>query len=254
MTGAIGWPLAAFIIAVGPAVGSFLMLLADRLPRDEDVIRRPSHCEACGARIGWRDRIPLVSWLALRGRCRHCHAGIPQRLFLAEIAGLGAGVLGVAAATGAAEALAGAVFLWCVLGLVIADLRAHLLPDALTAMMFLSGVALAWIEPARSIPGALGGAAAGGGAFWLLRGAYWWLRGREGLGLGDVKLMAAIGAALGVELLALNVLLASLSGLAAALAGARERGVRAALDGGREMPFGAFLALAAAALWLAHPQ
>ena len=87
--------LMAGVALTGATLGSFLALLCDRIPRAENVVSRSSHCETCGGDISWRDKVPLVSWILLRGRCRHCAASIPARLFLAELAGaiIGLGVL-----------------------------------------------------------------------------------------------------------------------------------------------------------------
>lgn len=245
--------LYTFIVLVGPAIGSFVALLAERLPKGQSVVIARSCCRNCGAWLGWQDLVPLLSHMALRGRCRHCGSAIPQHLFLAELAGLAAGILAVITAAGLLEALIGVVFLWCLLGLILADLQAFRLPDQMTAALLLTGIAMAWLHPDRDIAGALVSAVLGAGVFWLLRAGYKRLRCREGLGLGDVKLMAGLGAALGAELLPLAVLLASLAGLSAALASVPRLGWQGALRGNRAIPFGAFLAVAAGAVWLAIP-
>jgi len=239
----------------GPAAGSFAALLADRLPRGEPVMLARSRCRSCGAPLRWFELVPVVSWLLQRGRCPRCGAPIPARLLQAELVGLGFGLGAAFLAPTPVTALLGALFLWCLLALALADLRFFRLPDTLTAALALLGLALmlagdgtGWPLWQDRLVAALLGAFAGGGAFLALRLGYRRVAGREGMGLGDVKLMAGIGAGLGVAALPLVALLAAVSalGVAALRAWRRGRGLRRA---GR-VPFGAFLALAAAAVWL----
>jgi leader peptidase (prepilin peptidase)/N-methyltransferase len=240
-------PLAFFLILSGAAVGSFLAAWADRLPRDESIVGAPSCCRGCGMRIGWRDLVPVVAWLALSGRCRACGAAIPRRLFYAEIIGMGLAILAIWVAATPLEMVLGALWLWGLFGLVLCDLSDFRLPDALTGLLILTGSAMAWSDPARGLPDALIGAGAGAGAFLAIRLAYQMVRRREGLGLGDVKWMAGIGAGLGWAALPMVALVAALGALTVTAARAL-RGARA--DGSTEIPFGAYLAAAAAVIWL----
>jgi len=240
-------PLAFFLILSGAAVGSFLAAWADRLPHGESIVGAPSRCRACGMQIAWRDLVPVVSWLARSGRCRGCGAAIPRRLFYAEIIGMGLAILAIWVAATPADMVLGVLWLWCLFGLVLCDLSDFRLPDALTGLLILTGAAMAWSDPARGLPDALIGAGAGAGAFLILRLAYHLVRGREGLGLGDVKLMAGIGAGLGWAALPSVALVAALGALA--VTGAFwYRGARA--SGATEIPFGAYLATATALVWL----
>lgn len=247
--------LRVLVALAGPAAGSCAALLARRLPRGEPVVLARSCCRSCGARLRWFELVPLVSWLVQRGRCRRCGAAIPRRLLQAEIVGFGFGLGAAFVAPTPLAALTGALFLWCLLALALADLRYFRLPDALTAAlgliglgMMLAGDGTGWPGPADRLAAAALGAAAGGGSFLALRLGYRALAGREGMGPGDVKLMAAIGAGLGPAALPMVALLAGISALIAAALRAwrRGRGLRRA---GR-VPFGAFLAMAAAAVWL----
>lgn len=240
-------PLAFFLILSGAAIGSFLAAWADRLPRGESIVDAPSRCRGCEARIGWRDLVPVVSWLALSGRCRACGGAIPRRLFYAEIIGMGLAILAVWVAATPADMVLGALWLWCLFGLLLCDLSDFRLPDALTGLLVLTGGAMAWADPARGFDDALIGAGIGAGAFLAIRLAYQLVRRREGLGLGDVKLMAGIGAGLGWAALPSVALVASLGALA--MTGLRAvQGNRA--QGSTEIPFGAYLAGAAALVWL----
>ena len=240
--------LALLLLLCAPAVGSFVTVLIDRLPRGEDVLRVPSACRACGQRLGLRDLVPVASFVACHGCCRHCKAAIPPWQLQIEIAATGAAVLALVAGSTPADILLGALVLWLLLALAGCDLLWFRLPDVLTAALF--GLALASTALAPGPGGtfvlALLGAALGSGSFWALRIGYRRWRGRDGLGLGDVKLMAGIGALVGPQDLALTVLLAALLALAAAALGAGRRTLRAT----RALPFGAALCAATAIVWL----
>jgi leader peptidase (prepilin peptidase)/N-methyltransferase len=235
-------PLALFLCLSGAAMGSFLAAWADRLARGESIVAPPSACRACGRRIGWRDLVPVVSWLWLGGRCRGCGAAIPARLLHAELGGVALAALAILAAATPAEMALGALLLWLLMGLALCDLAAFRLPDALTAALLVVGLALAWQGDA--LAEGLIGAGAGAGAFMAVRLGYAALRGREGLGLGDVKLMAGIGAALGWAALPGVALLAALAAIAVTVLGRRITAADA------QIPFGAYLAAAAGVVWL----
>lgn len=247
--------LRLLVALTGPAAGSCAALLADRLPRGEPVALARSRCRSCGAVLRWYELVPLVSWMVQRGRCRSCGAAIPARLLQAEGVGLLFGLGAAFLAPTPVAAVLAALFLWCLLALALADLRFFRLPDPLTAALFVLGMGLmlagdgtGWPSwPDRLVAAALG-ALAGGGSFLALRLCYRLVTRREGMGLGDVKLMAGIGAGLGLAALPMVTLLAGVSALIVAglRAWRRGRGLRRA---GR-VPFGAFLALAAAAVWL----
>jgi len=240
--------LAFFLIATGAAVGSFLAAWADRLPRGESIVGPRSRCQSCAGQIGWRDMVPVLSWLWLGGECRSCGAAIPKRLFYAELGGMALAVLAVWVAESPLHMVLGAGWLWVLMGLVLCDLAAFRLPDGLTGPLFLIGILLAWEDPSRDLSGALIGAAIGAGTFLALRIAYQALRGREGLGWGDVKLMAGIGAGLGVMALPVVTLVAAVLAMAVAGIAALRRGARP--DGDLAIAFGAYLAGAAGLVWI----
>jgi len=251
------------LLLIAPAVGSFLNVLIDRLPRGEDVIRVPSGCRSCGQRLGLRDLVPVLSFVALRGRCRHCGSAISPWHFYVEIAAPGLAVLAVLAAPagggGGTVAWLTALVLWTLLALAVTDLIWFRLPNPLT--LTLVGLALtlalaqALADPAQTaqpaqtaLLRAFGGAVLGAGSFWLLRLSYAALRGREGLGAGDVKLMAGIGALTGAAALPVVVLTGALLALTTALVVARLSG--RALTGTLRLPFGAALCAAGFLVWL----
>lgn len=236
-------PVPLLLVLISPAIGSFLAVLVDRLPRDEDVVRARSACRSCGAVLRARDLVPLVSFIWRRGRCGRCGAAIPPWLLYMEIAATGAAVLAVLNGGSAGHMIGTAVVLWLLLALAATDLMWFRLPDLLTGALALVALGLA-----PDLRNAVLGAAIGAAGFAALRWGYRALRGREGLGLGDVKLMVGLGAFAGAAQVPMLVLLAAVTTIAAAAVGAWRRG---AYDPARPLPFGAALCAAAFALWLA---
>ncbi|SPH27486.1 Type 4 prepilin-like proteins leader peptide-processing enzyme [Ascidiaceihabitans donghaensis] len=232
-----------FLLCISPCVGSFLALLVDRLPRDEDVIRTPSACRSCRTRLGWADLIPMLSFVLSRGRCRRCGAVIPPWVLYAEILAMGAGVLAISAGGSPLEITLTAVMLWALIALALTDLLWLRLPDALTLTLALATFGLAALPIGIGLAPAFWGAVFGAGSFWAVRVAYKKLRGRDGLGLGDVKLMVGLGALAGPYELPVLVLVGAVIGLGLAL-------WQRKLDAHHPVPFGAALCCAGALIWL----
>jgi len=245
-------PFVLLLVLVGPFVGSFLGVLADRLPRGEGVILGHSECRSCQFRLGPRDLIPVLSYAMNRGKCRHCGATIPPWLLYTEIAATGLAVLAALSGDTPVQAWSYAVFLWLLLALIVTDLTTFRLPDLLTGALFFVALWLALLPGGVGPESALIGGLAGAGSFWLLRHMYKRLRKREGMGLGDVKLMAGLGAYAGYEDLPLMVLGAALMGLGASLLMRQPQPNDPAHVpiGQRALPFGAALCLATALLWI----
>ncbi len=234
--------LLALLVIVSPFVGSLLGVVIDRLPRGLSIVRPGSCCRSCKRRLGLRDLVPILSFLATCGRCRHCGATIPLWLLSSEIAAVWVAILAVyLGATPLASSMI-ALILWLLWTLAVTDLLFFRLPDPLTGLLFLSALAQALIS--GDVIAALTGAALGAGSFFALRLGYQALRGREGLGLGDVKLMAGLGALAGPLQLPLLVLTASLLALVAVAASKGE------WRSSRAFPFGVALAIAGAVIWL----
>ena len=210
-------------------------------------MRGRSACDACGATLHARDLVPVLSAVALRGRCRACGARIDPVHWQIEAAGAAIGAAAGLVVAGP-EAVAGAVFGWLLLALAALDLRHWWLPDRLTAMLALTGLAsgAAGVIPPLA-ERAIGGTA-GFASLWLIAAAYRRLRGREGMGGGDPKLFGAIGLWLGWRMLPGVLLLASVIGLGWVLWQAARGRRPAATDA---VPFGVLLALAAYPGWLA---
>jgi len=240
-------PLLALLVA--PFVGSFLGVVVERLPAGRPIGLARSTCDRCGEALGVRDLVPIASWLARGGRCR-CGAIRLDPFYPAiELAAL-------AVALSAALVLSGWLLWaslalgWTLLALAAIDLRHFVLPDVLNLPLLPAGLAVAWlIDPARLADHVIG-AAAGLVGFALIAWLYRHLRHREGLGLGDAKLLAAGGAWLGWQALPSVVALGAVVALAVALA--------ASLVGGKlrattRIAFGAYLALAIWLVWLYGP-
>lgn len=241
-------PISLLLLLISPAVGSFLGVLADRLPRGESVIHPRSACRGCAQRLRPAELVPVLSYLWQRGRCRRCGARIaPWHLWI-ELGAIGLAGLVVATGVSPVQMLLSAVLLWTLLALALSDILWLRLPDPLTGTVLVAALAQALLPGAAPGPdAALAGAGLGAGSFWLIRRGYRAVRGREGLGLGDVKLMAGLGALSGPLLLPHLVLLAAIGALA--VAGLQRLRDSRALDPARALPFGAALAAAGMALW-----
>ena len=226
--------------AFGLVVGSFLNVCIYRLPRRESVSWPGSHCTSCGRSLSWYENLPVVSWLVLRGACRTCHAPISA---LYPIVELTTGVVFVAGYLIYGPTLllgARLLFACAMIVLFFVDLRHQILPNVITVPGIPIGIGLSVFLP----PGwrdALIGAVLGGGILFAISEAYYRLRGIEGLGMGDVKMLAMIGAFLGWKLMLVTLVLGSFAG---SLVGV---GLMASGRGGMKvaLPFGTFLAVGA---------
>jgi len=229
---------AAAILLLAPVAGSAAGAFARRWPdRLADWATGRSRCPACGTVLGWRDLVPLASYLWLRGRCRYCRAPIDPAEPGVELAALVPAALSVALLEPLPALLASLVG-WVLLAAALVDRRTLFLPDLLTLPLAAGGLLAAWAGLAPASPlGSLAGALLGFAGTALVGEAYRRLRGREGLGLGDAKLLAAAGAWLGPRALPLVLLIGATSALLAALAtGAHRRPTE-------PIPFGPWLAL-----------
>ena len=234
-----------FGVAVGLAAGSFLATLVVRWPAGRGLGGR-SRCDGCARPLPWFELVPVISWLAREGRCRTCGARIDPVHPAMELGGALIGAAALIAAPGF-DGWAGALFGWLLLTLAALDLRHHWLPDRLTLPLLVLGLVVGAAGTGPDLFDRAVGAAAGYAALQAVRLGYRALRRREGMGGGDPKLLAAIGAWLGWQPLPLVVLGAAALGLlTAGLLAATGRPVRAAT----RLPLGTLLALPAWALWL----
>ncbi len=235
-------PLMLVPVLLAPFIGSFLGVLIRRLPDGREIAISRSACDTCGHPLGARDLIPLASFLALRGRCRHCAALIACFHPAVELAALAVAAIATWMIEDDLPLLWAACGLgWTLLALAWIDAEHMRLPDILTLPLLIAGLAVTgWLTP-EDLPAHALGAATGYASIACLAFAYRRLRGRDGIGLGDAKLLAAAGAWLGWQPLPWVVLLAALVGIGIALT-ARWRG--AAMTGTTALPFGPCLAVA----------
>ena len=255
----------ALAFLAGLLIGSFLNVCVYRLPRDLSVVRPRSYCPQCEKPIAWYDNIPVASYVILGGRCRHCKAKIPLRYLLVE---LGTGVAFAICVFGLGltpAAMKYSIFSAILITLLATDFEERILPDEFTLGGAVIGIVLAAVVPIESgivtffLSGALGlrmasvaealvSAWVAGGAIWLVGWLYEKLRHREGMGFGDVKMIAMIGAFLGFQETLLTLILASVlgsvGGVAYVLITKKDMSTY-------ELPFGSFIGLAGlvVALW-----
>jgi leader peptidase (prepilin peptidase)/N-methyltransferase len=230
----------------GALIGSFLATILVRWPEGRSVLSGRSACDGCGRPLRAFELVPILSWAALRGRCRTCNGRIASEHLGVELAAALIGSVALLAHDGWAG-LVTAAFGWWLLLTAALDAKHHWLPDLLTIPLIPLGLLTAWAgigpEPEVRAIGALAG-------FILLAGIGWSyqrLRGREGLGGGDPKLLAGLGAWLGWTQIPFVILGAGLLGLTAVLL-KRLRGE--AVQASDRLAFGTLLALAAWPLWL----
>ncbi len=248
-TAAQSLAIAVAMIAAAPFIGSFLGVLALRLPDGQPVAWSRSACAQCGHVLSAADLVPIASYVALRGRCRYCHAAIGRFVLAIECAALVVAAWAALQTAGWVIA-ASCLFGWMLLLLAVIDWRVQLLPDVITLPLLLAGLAAAALFDRDRLLDHLIGALAGFAVFALAALLYRLLRGREGLGLGDAKLLAGIGAWVSWTGLPTVVLWGSILGLAfALLRAATGRGLRLS----DRLPFGTFLAAGGWLVWLYGP-
>jgi len=226
----------------GAIIGSFVGAVVLRIPAGRGIITGRSSCDSCDTVLGAAELVPVLSFLWQRGRCRHCHARIAIDQPIAEVACAGVGLLAAYAADGIIGAVLLALFGWTLVALALLDARHHWLPDRLTLPLLAAGLASASILAEPALLDRIAGAIVG---YVLLEGPrhlYRHLRHHEGLGGGDPKLFAAIGAWLGVEALPWVLLIAGLLGLSL-VALQRVRGHP--LSRTDRLPLGTLMAMAA---------
>lgn len=237
------WPVLA-----APFIGSFFGVVIRRLPEGRPLILARSACESCGRAVAPWDLVPLASWLALRGRCRACGAAIAWFHPAVELAATLIALSAAWAASDAAGLWSGCVLGWTLLALAWIDWAWLRLPDALTLPLIVAGLVATWLLDAAAIADHAGAALAGYAALRVLNALYRRARGRDGLGAGDAKLLAAAGAWIGLAALPWLLLLAALAGLGIA---ALRRVCGERLSATTALPFGTCLAMALWLVWLA---
>jgi leader peptidase (prepilin peptidase)/N-methyltransferase len=245
--------LTFFAFVFGAIVGSFLNVVIHRYPIEESIVFPPSHCPECKARIRWFDNVPILAWLWLRGRCRDCRAPISLRYPLVELANA-LFYLAIFLHTGPTIGFVLiAAFVSMTILLIYIDAEIQILPDVIDLPGIAVGIAIGALALGEAYPAlvasasivdALGGALLGAAVILAVIGAYWLIRRVEGMGQGDVKMLAMIGAALGWRAVPGVLLLAAICGtlIGVPIALRSERGMQFPL------PFGVFLGLATLAV------
>jgi leader peptidase (prepilin peptidase)/N-methyltransferase len=226
--------LIIFACVSGAAIGSFVTVVAHRVPRAEPVVAGRSHCPNCGAQIAAHDNVPIFSWLVLHGRSRCCGQAISARYPLTELtlASLFTGVV-IRFHGDPSELALGLVFVSILVAITLTDLERRIIPNKVLAVGAVIGLAIVLVSDPSSLPERLGAGAGAGGVLFLAALAY-----PGGMGLGDVKLAAVMGLFLGVWVIP-AMLIGLLSGSVVGLAIMARDGVAARK---KAIPFGPFLA------------
>ena len=231
----------AVAVLFGLIVGSFLNVCIYRLPRKQSIVWPASRCTSCGRELAWFENVPVFGWLALGGRCRTCRAPVSAMypivetvtgvLFGATMYWYGATPLG----------LVRTAFGCAMIVLFVIDLQHRILPNAITVPGAVIGLVISVFLPPGWVSSLIG-VLIGGGLLFAIGETYYRVRGVDGLGMGDVKMLAMIGAFLGWQLALVTLMLASFGGavLGIGLLATGRGGMQAAL------PFGTFLAVGAA--------
>jgi len=234
----------------GAVVGSFLNVCIHRLPRRESVVWPPSHCPSCASPIAVYDNIPILSYLLLRGRCRACHTLISPQYPIVELAnGVGYGLILWRFGTGWPAAVYALLFS-ALLVIAFIDFFHQIIPDIITKPGIALGLLCAiTIMPVRLVDSVLG-ILLGYGIPWGIAKAYLYFRGKEGMGLGDAKLLAMIGAFIGYKPMLLTIMVGALMGSVVGLSLFALKITR----WDQRLPFGVFLALGAVVSMFFHRE
>jgi leader peptidase (prepilin peptidase)/N-methyltransferase len=230
----------------GLCIGSFLNVVIYRLPLGQSLASPPSRCRNCGYSLRWFDNIPVLSWVFLRGRCRQCGVGVSWQYPIVELI-TGALFVLVVWLTPMGPLVFARLILVCILiALFGIDLEHQILPNVITLPGIIVGLLFSLFAP-PGIRDALIGTVLGGGILYAIAAGYYLWRREEGMGMGDVKMLAMLGAFLGWRAVIVTLVLASFSGALVGMA------MMALQRGGMKyaLPFGTFLALGALAAMLA---
>ncbi len=229
--------LAIYAGLVGAAVGSFLNVCVYRWPEGLSVVRPPSRCPVCETRIRWRDNLPMLGWLMLRGRCRSCATPISPQYPLVEAITASLWVAAVLRHGASWQALSSALFFTILLGIALTDARTYIIPDQFTLGGLAIGLALAFAPGGITPQRAFVGAALGLGLLWVVAVVGEWAFKKPAMGGGDIKMMAMVGAFVGPYGVLLTIFLGA--ALGSLIFGP------ISLRTNKLVPFGIFLALGA---------
>jgi leader peptidase (prepilin peptidase)/N-methyltransferase len=230
-----------FAFIFGAAIGSFLNVCIFRLPLEQSIVSPSSHCFSCKKPIAFYDNVPLISFIFLKGKCRHCKAPFSYQYPLVELL---TGILAFASVLMwgfTINALSVFIFLAALIAITFIDIEYKIIPDVISLPGILYGLLAALVLPRISFLDSFFGVLLGGGSLLLVAGLYYLLTKQEGMGLGDVKLLAMMGAFLGWQSILFIVMIGSMTGAVI--------GIVAMLikkkDRKYAIPFGPFLSLGA---------
>lgn len=229
------------VFVFGAIIGSFLNVCIARIPADQSIVSPGSRCPRCETPIAWYDNVPIVSWVVLRARCRHCGERISAIYPAVEIL-TGALAVAIWMALGPGLAFAGYfAFAAALVVITFIDLDHQIIPDVISLPGIALGIAVSFVSPLVTPVDAVLGALAGGGLLLAVAWTYRMIRGQDGMGGGDVKLLAMIGAFLGWQSIFVTIFVGSLIGSLVGVAVMLHQ--RA--DSRLAIPFGPFLACGA---------
>ncbi|THB79136.1 MAG: prepilin peptidase [Desulfobulbaceae bacterium] len=241
----------AVVFVFGSMIGSFLNVVILRLPQpDASVVFPASHCPKCGATLRWFENIPIFSWFVLRGKCAHCSTSISSQYPIVELC---TGLLAAANTVvfGLTPAAAGYfIFSAALVTIIWIDIHHQIIPDVISIPGIIIGFGFSFLSPLVTWQDSLYGLLAGGGIFFAISYSYYLIRKQEGLGGGDIKLLAMLGAFLGWQSLLFIILASSLTGsLFGLLAMVSQK-----KGGATRIPFGPFLAISGLAYLFFHQK
>lgn len=239
-----------YAFALGLCVGSFLNVCIYRLPTESSIVRPPSSCPRCGTRIRWYDNLPVISWILLRGRCRNCKTSISVRYPVVELLTGGFAMVLWTRFGLDWQTLIYFVLVCLLLVITFIDIDHRIIPDIISLPGIPIGFGASFLSPNVSWQDALIGIAAGGGSLLAIALGYQLITGKDGMGGGDIKLLAMIGAFLGWKGVLFTIMASSFIGtLVGIVIMIRARkGMKLAI------PFGPFLAIGAICYIFFGPQ
>lgn len=229
------------LFILGAMLGSFANVIIYRLPKGESVVTPRSHCGQCKKTVAWYDNIPILSWFILRGRCRHCQAKFSIRYPLVELLMAVLFVMAYHFIGLNWYLLEVCIFIFSLVTASFIDLDHYILPDVLTLPGIVIGLVGALLNPERDFLNAILGVLLGGGFLYAIAYFYFIIRKQEGMGGGDIKLLAWMGAVLGWKAIPFVIISSSLIGTVGGLFTAfrHKQGMQTVI------PFGPYLALGA---------
>ncbi|NOS35306.1 MAG: prepilin peptidase [Deltaproteobacteria bacterium] len=230
-----------FVFAFGATIGSFLNVCIYRLPLKKSIVSPPSACPVCGRRLPFYDNIPIFSYMLLRGRCRGCGASFSIRYLAIEVVTALMAVAIYASFGHTLESLVYFVFVSALIVITFIDLEYQIIPDVISLPGIGVGFLVSLFLVVPGVVNSLIGILLGGGLLFLVASSYYLLTGREGMGGGDIKLLAMVGAFLGWKGVIVTIFAGSLVG---AVLGTLLMAVKGR-DSKYAIPFGPFLALGA---------